>query len=149
MGPNFLKTLADQLIAARLGDAVRRRRWRTSSARLSIDERTGDPLTPAGEKRATGAATVVETPEPRIRPELVDRMIELYCDWRTECAGVHTTYERFRNASRPVEDAFAGYIAALDREQSACEIYAEQVRLIESQFAAQTARARPSATRSR
>ena len=68
-----------------------------------------------------------------IRPDLVDRMIELYCDWRTECAAVQSAYERFLDVAasdRPT--AFAAYIAALDREESACEAYADQVRLIEA-----------------
>lgn len=69
-----------------------------------------------------------------ISPDLIDRMIELYCDWRTDCAEVRAAYERFRHASRTDRaGAFAAYIAALDREQAACESYAEQVRLIESQ----------------
>lgn len=70
----------------------------------------------------------------QISPALVDRMIELYCDWRTGCAEVQVTYERFREASSSDRGAaFVAYTAALDREQAACESYAEQVRLIESQ----------------
>ena len=79
----------------------------------------------------------------RVHPDLVDRMIELYCDWRTGCAEVRAAYERFLDA--PASDraaAFAAYIAALDREQSACESYAEQVRLIEVRCTG----ARPQAT---
>ena len=66
-------------------------------------------------------------------PELVDRLIELYCDWRTECAHVQAAYERFADAE-PTDStlAFAAYAAALDREESACESYAAQIRLIES-----------------
>lgn len=73
----------------------------------------------------------------RIRPDLVDRMIELYCDWRTDCAEVQAAYERFSSA--PASDravAFAAYTAALDREESACEAYAAQIRLIMSRCAA-------------
>ena len=73
----------------------------------------------------------------QVRPDLVDRLIELYCDWRTACAEVQARYERFSYASasdRAV--AFAAYWAALDREQSACGSYAEQVRLIESRIGA-------------
>jgi hypothetical protein len=72
-----------------------------------------------------------------IRPELVDRMIELYCDWRTECAVVQAAYARFCRAQPPDRTAaFAAYEAALDREESACESYAAQIRAIESQFTA-------------
>ena len=64
-----------------------------------------------------------------IHPDLVDRMIESYCDWRTDCAEVHAAYARFLDA--PASDrapAFAAYIAAVDREQCACEAYAAQVQ---------------------
>jgi hypothetical protein len=73
-----------------------------------------------------------------VTPEdlLVDRMIDLYCDWRTACAEVRATYEGFCQAA-PSDRAlaFAAYRAALDREQSACEDYAEQVEVIESRRA--------------
>ncbi len=71
-----------------------------------------------------------------IRPELVDRMIELYCDWRTACWDARTAYERFVDA--PAHDravAFAAYTAALDREESACESYAAHIRAIQSRYA--------------
>jgi hypothetical protein len=70
-----------------------------------------------------------------IRPDLVDRMIELYCDWRTACWDVRAAYDRFLEA--PASDravAFAAYTAALDREQSACEAYAAQARAIQSRY---------------
>jgi hypothetical protein len=77
----------------------------------------------------------------QVRPELVDRMIDLYCEWRTSCEEVRVRYERFLDAlpsDRAV--AFAAYMAALDREQSVCESYAEQVRLIESRVSPRAAR---------
>jgi hypothetical protein len=60
---------------------------------------------------------------------LADRMIELYCDWRTVCVEVQRAYDEFSRAPAP---DYATYAAALDREQSACETYAAQVRAIES-----------------
>jgi hypothetical protein len=83
-----------------------------------------------------------------IRRDVVDRLIELYCDWRTVCAEVQAAYERFLDASaceRPV--AFAAYHAALDREQSTSEEYARQVRLVESRCGAAGERMRWSETR--
>jgi hypothetical protein len=74
-------------------------------------------------------------PQVEISPDLVDRLIDLYCDWRAERADVQAAYERFRDA--PAADriiAFAAYRAALDREQSACEAYAAQVRFIQRQL---------------
>jgi hypothetical protein len=68
-----------------------------------------------------------------IRPELIDQMIDLYCDWRTACSEVQVSYRRF-SAAPPADRAvaFAAYAAALDREQSACDSYAAQIRVIES-----------------
>lgn len=77
-----------------------------------------------------------------IRQDLVDRMIELYCDWRTACWDVRGAYDRFLEA--PASDravAFAAYLAALDREESACEFYAAQVRAIQSRYANTSAHA--------
>jgi hypothetical protein len=78
----------------------------------------------------------------QIRPDLVDRMIELYCDWRTACWDVRAAYDRFLEtdaADRAV--AFAAYTAALDREESACGAYAAQIRSIQSGYSDAAARA--------
>jgi hypothetical protein len=77
----------------------------------------------------------VSTVSPQIGPDLVDRMIELYCDWRTECAEVQAAYDRSLDCS-PADRAaaFAAYTAALDREELACASYAAQVRLLESRL---------------
>ena len=69
----------------------------------------------------------------KVEDLLVDRLIELYCDWRTACDEVRAAYERFcRACASDREVAFAAYAAALDREQSACEDYAGQIHVIES-----------------
>jgi hypothetical protein len=63
------------------------------------------------------------------RPELTDHLLQLYCDWRMRCEEVRTTYGRLDSApkeERPL--AFAAFQAALDREGSAAEAYALQVR---------------------
>lgn len=73
---------------------------------------------------------------PAICSELVDRLIELYCDWRAGCEHVRMAYRRFVDA--PAWDraaAFAAYTAALDQEESACESYASQIQMIQSRFA--------------
>ena len=68
-----------------------------------------------------------------IRRDVVDRLIELYCDWRRVCAEVQAAYERFLDAA-PGDRAmaFAAYGAALDREQCTSEAYARQVRVVEA-----------------
>lgn len=69
----------------------------------------------------------------RVDDLLVDRLIELYCDWRTACAEVRAAYERFcRACASDRALAFAAYAAALDREESACEDYAGQVHVVAS-----------------
>jgi hypothetical protein len=78
----------------------------------------------------------VSAQDVKIPPELVDRMIEVYCDWRTGCGEVQAAYKWFAAASSADRGAaFAAYTAALDREQAACESYAEQVLLIQARFA--------------
>jgi hypothetical protein len=71
----------------------------------------------------------------RVDDVLVDRMIDLYCEWRTACAEVRAAYERFCQAYASDRAlAFAAYAAALDREQSVCEDYAGQIHVIESRW---------------
>lgn len=79
----------------------------------------------------------------KVEDLLVDRLIELYCDWRTACGEVRAAYERFcRACGSDRELAFAAYAAALDREQSACEDYAGQIHVIESRHTNRGDRAR-------
>ena len=75
--------------------------------------------------------------ENKIRPELIDEMMDLYCDWRTASGEVRAAYDQVWVVD-PSErgGAFAAYTAALDREESACDAYAGQVRLIASRYAA-------------
>ena len=60
-----------------------------------------------------------------------DALIDLYVEWREECAAVQSAYERWRAAPR--DDgavAFAAYRAALDREEGASNAYAALVRRV-------------------
>jgi hypothetical protein len=69
----------------------------------------------------------------QVHPHLVDRLMELYCDWRTACSAVRTAYEQFAAADdRDRALAHAAYSAALDREGSAADEYAAQISLIRS-----------------
>jgi hypothetical protein len=66
-----------------------------------------------------------------IRPDLIDTMMDIYCDWRTECKEVQAAYERLsRAAPSDRSAAYAAYIAALDREESACGEYAAFIRML-------------------
>jgi hypothetical protein len=80
----------------------------------------------------------------KIRPEQADQLIALYCDWREECVVVETAYERFTAA--PAADralAFAAYMAALEREESAAARYEAQIDLIMHDAAAERGLAAP------
>ena len=90
------------------------------------------PIAAYGEhSESIGGIVIVNALGAQVRPDLVDRLIELYCDWRTGCAEVQAAWERFRTASSGDRRiAFAAYLAALDREESACEFYARQVRVV-------------------
>ena len=60
-----------------------------------------------------------------------DALIDLYVDWREECAAVHSTYERWRRAPKhDIAAAFAAYSAALDREERAGNVYAALARRV-------------------
>ena len=61
-------------------------------------------------------------------PEIVDRLIGFYCDWREQCLEVHGAYERFKVAAPADRDLALAAYAALSREEAACELYAEQIR---------------------
>ena len=63
----------------------------------------------------------------------VDEVIDAYVDWRQECITVSEAYQRWRSAAR--EDgalAFRAYLAALDREERAAEVYARLLSALEA-----------------
>jgi hypothetical protein len=63
-----------------------------------------------------------------LRTDLIDALMDLYCEWREECTGVHLAYARFCGvASAERTLAYAAYTAALDREGAACKCYAEHI----------------------
>ena len=98
--------------------------------RLVLSSPHGLDLPPGPETTYLGGMST------EIRPDLVDRMIELYCDWRTGCWDVRAAYDRFLEAPAPDRAAaFAAYTAALDQEEAACDAYAAQVRAIQSRYA--------------
>jgi hypothetical protein len=63
------------------------------------------------------------------RDRLVDELIEAYVDWRETCARVSHAYRSW--AGEPASRGkvmFGLYMAALDEEQEAAELYAGLVR---------------------
>jgi hypothetical protein len=59
------------------------------------------------------------------RKRLVDRLLEAYVDWREACAQVDAAYRSFASEPGPcARVAFGLYMAALDAEEQAAEVYA-------------------------
>jgi hypothetical protein len=62
------------------------------------------------------------------KAELADALIDLYVDWREECAAVRAAYQRWNDTAKDQRaTAFAAYREALDREERASDVYAELV----------------------
>jgi hypothetical protein len=69
------------------------------------------------------------------QPELIDRLMDMYVEWREECAALWEAYAWWR-AAPPAQKApaFASYRAALDREEWAAHVYADLVSRIALPF---------------
>jgi hypothetical protein len=58
----------------------------------------------------------------------VDDLLEGYVSWREECQAVRLAYQRWVNSTRAEGRlAYAGYVAALDREEHAARAYARHL----------------------
>jgi hypothetical protein len=63
------------------------------------------------------------------RERLVDKLVDAYIDWRGECARVDDAYRSWASEIGPSgRVAFGFYMAALDAEEQAAEVYAGLVR---------------------
>jgi len=59
---------------------------------------------------------------------MIDELVERYISWREESSAVRMTYQRWADSDcRERRLAYAGYLAALDREERAAQTYASQV----------------------
>ena len=62
---------------------------------------------------------------------LTDELFERYVSWRNESNAVQHSYEAWVSSDGPDRDlAYAGYLAALDREELAAEAYRDQLAWI-------------------
>jgi hypothetical protein len=58
----------------------------------------------------------------------VDAYLERYVAWRAECHAVQEAYQRWGESGRGEGRlAYAGYLAALDREERAARTYADHI----------------------
>lgn len=65
------------------------------------------------------------------RPEKVDAAVDAYFRWRHECSAVRDAYRTWVSAGAGSRSlAFDAYIAALDREEGAANVYADVKRRI-------------------
>ena len=61
----------------------------------------------------------------------IDEMLERYISWREECAAVQMAYQQWADSGRREWGlAYAGYLAALDREERAAGTYAGHVERV-------------------
>jgi hypothetical protein len=61
----------------------------------------------------------------------IDALLEVYVSWREECNAVRQAYESWAGSDRGQRGlAYAGYVAALDREEHAARAYADQIERI-------------------
>ena len=67
----------------------------------------------------------------RRRSANVDAFMDSWVSWRESCQDVHDAYRSWTESARPRRAlAFAGYRAALDREQHAARIYSDSAERI-------------------
>ena len=59
---------------------------------------------------------------------MIDELLERYISWREECYAVRLAYQCWAESGRRGRRlAYAGYLAALDREEQAARTYAGHV----------------------
>ena len=59
---------------------------------------------------------------------MIDELLERYISWREECQAVRLAYQSWAQSGRWERRlTYAGYLAALDREEQAARIYAGHV----------------------
>jgi hypothetical protein len=61
----------------------------------------------------------------------IDELLERYVYWREECCAVRQAYQRWTDSERGERRlTYGGYLAALDREESAAGAYADQIERV-------------------
>jgi hypothetical protein len=71
-----------------------------------------------------------------IDPWTIDALLERYVHWREQCTEVRETYRQWLDCARDRRRlAYAGYLAALDREEQAARAYADRVERVRNLLA--------------
>jgi hypothetical protein len=69
--------------------------------------------------------------DPGVGRWAIDELLERYVSWCEECRAVWEAYRRWIDSERgDRRPAFAGYLAALDREEYAAQTYADQIERV-------------------
>jgi hypothetical protein len=79
-------------------------------------------------------STVIDR-DSAIDPRSIEALVERYVYWREHCTVVREAYRRWAasgHGQRAI--AYAGYLAALDREEHAARSYANQVERVRAMF---------------
>jgi hypothetical protein len=105
-------------------DARSRRRRHFGVAPAGAALRSGGGLARPGPERPD-TEYIMNTPS---RKPLIDQVIEAYVDWREACLEVNDRYLCWASETGPnARGPFARYVAALDAEGHAAEVYAERI----------------------
>jgi hypothetical protein len=71
----------------------------------------------------------------QLDPGLIDDLIEVYVDWREECAALTRAYDEWAAVAVADRDlAFAAYQAAVDREQQASAVYSDYLDKVQREI---------------
>jgi hypothetical protein len=63
-----------------------------------------------------------------VRRWAVDEVLECYLSWSEECHAVRLAYQRWVDSAQAEGRlGYAGYVAALDREEQAARVYADHM----------------------
>jgi hypothetical protein len=75
---------------------------------------------------------IARSPETVVESELIDDLVFSYLHWKEMCIKAHLAYDRWCACTTLVRpEAYAAFGAALDREESAADIYRRMVDRIE------------------
>ena len=85
---------------------------------------------PQAQNGATQMRTFIDSDNAPSRTS-VDALLELYLSWRAECHAVWQAYQSWTDSDCSQRAfAYAGYVAALDREEHAAHAYAHQIERV-------------------
>jgi hypothetical protein len=108
------------------------REGKRQSHRYNVARGVCDGIIPQPAGEAPGGPIMISSG----RNRAVDDVMDAYVDWREECIRVWEAYQRWLSAARvDAALAFRAYVAALDGEQRASEVYGRLITALERRVA--------------